>query len=217
MKSAARPHLSTVVVLALMAALFSWAGAADAARSGSAPTVQASTSDRTIARSPRGKLASRIVGETAAGRPVTGTFIPLQVKRTADGAVAIRGLVKGQTRNATGRVVTFAALRDLRLESVNGVPATAGAARADVTPQAPSARTCDILHLVLGPLDLDLLGLQIHLDRVVLDIVAQTGAGNLLGNLLCAVTGLLDGGLGGALGQLTTLLNQILDLLRLGV
>jgi len=52
---------------------------------------------------------------------------------------------------------------------------------------------CDILHLVLGPLDLDLLGLQVHLNRVVLDVDAVPGAGNLLGNLLCAVAGLLDG------------------------
>ena len=56
--------------------------------------------------------------------------------------------------------------------------------------QAPS---CAILGLVLGPLHLDLLGLVIDLNRVVLNIVGQTGAGNLLGNLLCALTGILDG------------------------
>ena len=55
-----------------------------------------------------------------------------------------------------------------------------------------------MLHLVLGPLDLDLLGLVVHLDKVVLDITAVPGAGALLGNLLCAVVGLLDGtGIGG--------------------
>lgn len=70
---------------------------------------------------------------------------------------------------------------------------------------------CDILHLVLGPLDVDLLGLQIHLDQVVLDIVAQAGAGNLLGNLLCAIVGLLDPL--GPLTQLVSLLNQLLGLL----
>jgi hypothetical protein len=70
--------------------------------------------------------------------------------------------------------------------------------------------TCDILHLVLGPLDLNLLGLVVHLDQVVLDITAETGSGNLLGNLLCAITGLLDGG-GGA--NLVELLNTMLALL----
>ena len=68
------------------------------------------------------------------------------------------------------------------------------------------------LSLVLAPLDLDLLGLQVHLDRVVLNIVAVSGAGNLLGNLLCAVTGLLDQG--GVLTQISQILNAILALLR---
>lgn len=68
--------------------------------------------------------------------------------------------------------------------------------------------SCQILHLELGPLDLDLLGLQVHLDQVVLDITAQSGAGNLLGNLLCAVAGLLDSN--GALSSIARLLNQIL-------
>ena len=90
--------------------------------------------------------------------------------------------------------------------------ASTRAARATST-QALAA-TCDILHLNLGPLDLDLLGLVVHLDKVVLDIVAQSGAGNLLGNLLCSVAGLLDGGLGGLLGQLSDLLNQILGILN---
>jgi len=88
----------------------------------------------------------------------------------------------------------------------------------DVTTAATpgvSAASCDILNLVLGPLDLNLLGLEIHLDTVELDIIAVPGAGNLLGNLLCAVAGLLDGGgLGGLLGQLSTLLNQILGILN---
>jgi hypothetical protein len=68
--------------------------------------------------------------------------------------------------------------------------------------------TCQILHLTLGPLDLDLLGLMVHLDRIVLDITAQSGPGNLLGNLLCAVANLLNNG--GALSQLANVLNQIL-------
>jgi len=80
------------------------------------------------------------------------------------------------------------------------------------------AATCNILNLDLGPLDLNLLGLVVHLDEVVLDITAVSGTGQLLGNLLCAVAGLLDGGpggiLGGLLGQLSNLLNQILGILN---
>jgi len=74
--------------------------------------------------------------------------------------------------------------------------------------QAATQATCEILHLELGPLDLNLLGLTVHLNQVVLDIAAQAGAGNLLGNLLCAVAHLLDQG--GPLQGLISLLNQIL-------
>jgi hypothetical protein len=75
---------------------------------------------------------------------------------------------------------------------------------------------CDILDLTLGPLHLDLLGLVVDLNQVHLVITAQQGPGNLLGNLLCAVTGLLDnsGGIGGALNGITALLNQILGILN---
>ena len=77
---------------------------------------------------------------------------------------------------------------------------------------AQTAGSCQILDLVLGPLDLDLLGLQVHLDTVHLNITAQQGPGNLLGNLLCAVAGLLDN-TGSPLGGLAALLNQILAIL----
>ena len=74
-----------------------------------------------------------------------------------------------------------------------------------------SMATCDILFLDLGPLHLDLLGLTLDLNEVVLDLNAVSGAGNLLGNLLCAVTGLLDGfGLLAAITQLLHTINNIL-------
>jgi len=79
----------------------------------------------------------------------------------------------------------------------------------------PTPGACDILTLNLGPLDLDILGLRVALDPVNLLIEAVPGAGNLLGNLLCAVAGLLDGPLGGGLGGLLrSLLDAIADLLN---
>jgi hypothetical protein len=177
------------------------AAVAAQSRAGSSRTVVAHNGD--------GKAVSRIVGSTAGGRNVTGSFTPLHFMKR-NGHVKVRGLLAGVVHKP-GADPTFAALRTLRVKSVNGVPAT------NARQAARALATCDILHLVLAPLDLNLLGLKIHLDRVVLDIVAQTGAGNLLGNLLCAVTGLLDGGLGGALGRLVNLLNDILGRLGLGI
>jgi len=75
-------------------------------------------------------------------------------------------------------------------------------------PVTSTQATCDILNLVLGPLHLNLLGLVVDLNQVVLDITAQSGAGNLLGNLLCAVAHLLDSNAN--VTALSRLLNQIL-------
>lgn len=66
---------------------------------------------------------------------------------------------------------------------------------------------CDILFLTLGPLNLDLLGLTVDLSNIELDLDAVPGAGRLLGNLLCAVTSLLDGV--GFLLQILQILDQI--------
>ncbi len=122
-----------------------------------------------------------------------------------DGKLMMRSAVTTTLQGARGSVPHTKTM-DLQVKDV-----TTGGAAAGVT-----AASCDILNLVLGPLDLNLLGLEVHLNQVVLDIVGTTGAGQLLGNLLCAVAGLLDGG--AALGQIAALLNQILGILNgLGV
>jgi hypothetical protein len=71
--------------------------------------------------------------------------------------------------------------------------------------------TCPILNLTIGPIDLDLLGLQVHTDTIHLEINAESAPGNLLGNLLCAVSHLLDSNASG--NALANLLNHILGLL----
>jgi hypothetical protein len=63
---------------------------------------------------------------------------------------------------------------------------------------------CQILNLVLGPLNLNVLGLVVTIPNpIVLNIRAVPGAGN----LLCAVTNLLNGA--GPVQQIADLLNQI--------
>lgn len=54
------------------------------------------------------------------------------------------------------------------------------------------AGECPILELVIEPIFLDLLGLQLNTETIEIDLTAVAGQGNLLGNLLCAVAGLLD-------------------------
>ena len=165
-----------------------------------------------VGKSDVGKIASTVTGKTSNGDRVGGSFTPIEVIER-DGTLYVTGFLRGVIQDA-GPNTRFSGVQSIPIKKINGTSLTSGRA-------SSSMAACDILNLVLGPLDLNLLGLRIQLNQVVLDITAVPGPGNLLGNLLCAVAGLLDGGLGGLLGgllgQLQTLLNQILGLLNLGV
>jgi hypothetical protein len=174
-----------------------------------APQARTSASDvsakGTVLQSTFGKAQSRVKGTFANGGVVSGKFVPRRFV-VRNGQLAAVGTLTATLTKASGKVVGTDTKRvTLPVASMEGVPMTAGA--------AARAGSCDILNLVLGPLDLNLLGLEVHLDKVVLDIVATPGPGNLLGNLLCAVAGLLDQT--GLLTQVQQLLNSILAILRL--
>jgi hypothetical protein len=128
-----------------------------------------------------------VVGSVPGGGSMTGTLSVTKFAATGGQLVAL-GTINGTVTNAAGLPTTF-------LQTVS-------------MPVSNVTATCDILHLDLGPLSLNVLGLQVDLSRVVLDITAQAGAGNLLGNLLCSVVNLLNDPSG-----LARLLNQILALL----
>jgi hypothetical protein len=180
------------------------------ASTGIGSAAAASTDSRgVVGWSDAGKITSTVVGRTSDGHKVTGSFTPIRTVER-DGALYMKGFLRGVIQDP-GPNTRFSGVELIPVKKINGQRLT------DARTSARAAQ-CEILNLVLGPLDLNLLGLEIHLQRVVLDIVAVAGAGNLLGNLLCAVAGLLDGTpLAGLLGQLRSLLNQILGLLNLGV
>jgi len=90
--------------------------------------------------------------------------------------------------------------------------ATSGAA-STLAPTAAAGPTCQILSLTLGPLHLELLGLIVDLNQVVLNITADPNGG-ILGDLLCSVANLLNGlNLSSLLQQLVNALNGILNAL----
>jgi hypothetical protein len=139
--------------------------------------------------------------------PITGTFTD------ASGGTGTAAGTFTPTGFTTDGTSTFAdGVADLTM--VDSAGQQVGAVSQAVTvPVGVAAASCQILDLVLGPLDLDLLGLVVHLDRVHLNITADAGPGNLLGNLLCAIAGLLDPGPLSNLQALINLLNQILAIL----
>ena len=143
---------------------------------------------------PPGGLTIPVTGTFTDALGGTGRFVgTFNVQRFAqdNGQIAAVGTLTGTLTNSVGAVLG-SIVRTVSL----------------IVNSAATQASCEILHLELGPLDLNLLGLVVHLDKVVLDITAVPGAGNLLGNLLCAVANLLNGG--GPLQQIINLLNQIL-------
>lgn len=201
------PHLRVLTVTATGAAL----AVGLTATSASAATAHAAS--RTVAAAPgaaAGKLTSTVTGTftNAAGQGTfAGTFTP-QKFSVANGVLEATGLLKGTMTDANGtRPGTVSQTVTMPVNT----GATTSGAKANATAQQ-AALACNVLDLVLGPLNLNLLGLVVTLNQVHLNITAVPGAGNLLGNLLCAVAGLLNGGgaLSGLLGQIATLLNQIL-------
>jgi hypothetical protein len=139
--------------------------------------------------------------------PVTGTT---SNGGTFQGTATITDFaVDGQNVVATGTIAGI----------INGTQSIVSTFSAPITQPAATAAapaaaaTCQILNLVLGPLNLNILGLVVSIPNpIVLNITAVPGAGNLLGNLLCSVANLLNGG--GALQQVADLLNQILGILN---
>jgi hypothetical protein len=128
---------------------------------------------------------------------------------TATGAAA--GTFNGvlQVTNFVNQNGQLAAVSQLT-GTITSLDGTTTAVNQTLAPTLVTAASgsCAILNLTLGPLHLDVLGLVIDLNRVNLNIVAQPGAGNLLGNLLCGVANLLNGG--GPLSALISDLNMIL-------
>jgi hypothetical protein len=137
---------------------------------GSAGSAAAQTGDTT-------DLTKRIAvsGTGKGGKKFTGTYTIDRFIARGDDVFSV-GTLKGKLKN-----------RRVKRENVR-MPATgfgvAGIAQS-------SQLVCRILTLTLGPLDLNLLGLRIQLNRINLRITAIPGGG-LLGDLLCGLANLLN-------------------------
>jgi hypothetical protein len=160
-------------------------------------------------------LSAITISEAAAQTRFGGSGISVPVTGTGEGVTFSGTLVIQRFARVANQIVAIGIVNGVLTDTASGV--TSNVIRQVQVPldtsggDVSAAAICSILSLVLGPLDLNLLGLLVHLDQVVLNIDAESGPGNLLGNLLCAITGLLDGT--PPLGLLTTLLNQVLAIL----
>jgi hypothetical protein len=143
-----------------------------------------------------------VTGTAGNGKSFTGHFNVSQFVARGGKTFAL-GTLTGKLGNRTVK------------QSNVAIPVSVGSA----TPALPGkdqvatpAATCQILNLILGPLHLNLLGLHVDLNQVVLNVTGVTGTGQLLGNLLCGVANLLNPGLpAGQLAGLLNILQQILN------
>lgn len=153
------------------------------------------TPNQAMAAQPTVDLTVPVTGTLPGGETFTGTLSDLSFALDAAGNLVVNGVLNGTA--TIGGVVT--PIIDQAFSVIGSL-------------LNPGGEKCDILFLDLGPIFLDVLGLQVDLSQIVLDIDAVPGAGNLLGNLLCAVVHLLDNP-GNGLGGLLNLLDRINDIL----
>jgi hypothetical protein len=160
---------------------------------------------------------------------ITFAFAPFNTVQAAQATKATSFPVSFTGTTALGQVVNFVGTYTIqKFDIQNGKVVAVGTLAGTVTGAVSgtvsklsavipisaiaSQQDCQILHLELGPIDLNLLGLVVHVDKIVIDITAQPGEGNLLGNLLCAIANLFNGG--APLDIVRDLLSSLLDLLN---
>jgi hypothetical protein len=153
-----------------------------------------------------------IKGVAKNGKRFTGTYGIQRFMVTSVGgqrAVYAIGTLKGKLGGVP--VTRYNVKMPAKLAGASGLATTAQA-------------TCPVLNLVLGPIDLNLLGLEVKLGGgtnanlpIVLNITAHQGGG-LLGDLLCGLSNALSGPgilstLNTELQQLSATLNSLISLL----
>jgi len=147
-----------------------------------------------------------VTGESTNGRQFVGTYTIKRFIRREGRAWAV-GKLRGEFKNR--RVVR----RGVRMPvSMAAAGQTPGRTSAQPPLPVPTPGACTILNLTLGPINLNLLGLRVATNEIRLLVEAVPGAGNLLGNLLCAITNLLNPSANTPLSQLVQVLNALLAL-----
>ena len=145
----------------------------------------------------------KMTGTAKNGKKFNGTFA-IDRFTSRGGKLYAVGTLKGKLK---GRTVKRS---NVRIPAALARHQTAGASQLP----NPTPGACQILDLVLQPIDLNLLGLRVATSRIEVLIEAIPGAGNLLGNLLCGITGILDpqAATPASTSQLARVLNALLAL-----
>lgn len=180
----------------------------------SASKVEAAKATKTSAKGATTQVSGKFSG-SASGLKGPGTFTgTLQVKHfvVENHRLVAKGTITGTLKDATGKTKQVSEAFSAPIQGINQNQARTESL---VSNSRALQTSCSILTLNIGAIHLNLLGLVVDLAPVNLTITGQTGPGNLLGNLLCGIAGLLNGlnlnGLAATLLQdIALLLNQAL-------
>ena len=135
-------------------------------------------------------LCAFVIPQAAAAQVTTpgGLSVPITAPVTGGTFNGTLTIVRF-ARSSSGQLLAFGRVSGTGTDAAGQVVRTITAVATGPMPISSISATCNILHLELGPLDLNLAGLLVHLDKVVLNIDANLAGGllgQLLGGLLCA-------------------------------
>ena len=153
---------------------------------------------------PRKPLQLAIVGHAAGGGTFAGTLSIQKFAVRDDQLVAI-GMVSGTLTGPMGFTMGTTLTGPLAL------PVTVGPRPAPLTivrREAAVQQVCDLVHIEVQPITVDVLGLQVTTLPVGLDLIADATGTNVLGHLVCTILETVNNVIG-----LVDLLNALLGLL----
>lgn len=171
---------------------------------------------------PPAAVRQPVIGSFQGGGSFVGTVTINRFERTATNQIVAVGFVTGVLSRGL-RVLGTGTAGEVRwpvavrsggqLLNIHGTAKRNGITRVAWSPQARTGRytlvqatSCTVLDVALGPINVDLLGLQVALSAVTLNLSGTQGTP--LGDLVCSVSDLL-----GNVAGLVNVLNGILGLL----
>jgi hypothetical protein len=156
---------------------------------------------------PKARLYLPIAGTVTRGGTPIGSFagtLSVQKFSERDGQLVAIGMVSGTLTTSEGTFTSLSGPMQFPVGDPRSVrSASAAAGNAQVTPQ--QAATCQILHLEVGAITFNVLGLQVTTQPIAIDLSGVSGGTNVLGQLICTI---LE-----AVGSIVGLLNTLLGLL----
>ncbi len=152
----------------------------------------------------KAKLYLPIAGTAAGGVTFAGT-LSVQKFSQRNGKLVAIGMVSG---SVTSSGTPLGTVLVGPIEFPVGDPEPGSPIASDAPVSVQQATTCQVLHLEVGAVNLNVLGLTVATQPISIDLSGVTGGTNVLGQLICTILETVGNVIG-----LVNLLNQLLGVL----